>query len=113
MSYSIDNSDQFSFYHLHQSKAQKINSLESLFPIYNNGSTLVIGIENYTQNKVYSILFQINEGFANKQSLDLDLEWSYFLESRWIKMNENQFISDDTNQFKRSGYSACPKPCNG
>lgn len=103
MSYTTENSDQFSFYHLHQSKAQKINSLESLFPIYNNGSALIIGIENYTQNKVYSILFQINEGFANKQSLDLDLEWSYFLESRWIKMNEDQFISDDTNQFKRSG----------
>ncbi len=103
MSYSAENCDQFSFYHLHQYKAQKINSLESLFPRYNNGSALIIGIENYTQNKVFSILFQINEGFANKQNTDLDLEWSYFSESRWIKMNEDQLIGDDTNQLKRSG----------
>ena len=103
MSYSFENSSHFSFYHLHQHKAQKIDLLGPLFPIYNHGSTLIIGIDNYTQNKVFTILFQINEGFANKNNKDLDLEWSFYSANKWKKMNENQLISDDTNQFKRSG----------
>ena len=82
---------------------QKIKELNFLYPAYKEGSSLIIGINNVVNNKQFSILFQINEGFANKSSNDLMLSWSYFNGSRWIIMNDNQIIKDNTNGLKSSG----------
>lgn len=103
MSFSHENSDEFSLYHLHQSRNQKITSLQRLLPVYNGGSTMIIGIKDYNDNKRYSMLFQINEGYANEYAIHLDLEWFLYSGDSWVKMNDKQLINDNTNKFKRSG----------
>ena len=103
MTYNLKNSNDFDFYHLHPIGNQKIKELNFLYPTYKEGSSLIIGINNVVNNKQFSILFQINEGFANKSSNDLMLSWSYFNGSRWIIMNDNQIIKDNTNGLKSSG----------
>lgn len=103
MSYSSDNSSDFGFYHVHPLGNQKVKDARNIFPHYRAGSTIEIGINNVGSNKQFSILFKINEGFANKSSSNLSLEWSFFNGSSWIKMNDNELIYENTNNFKRSG----------
>ena len=103
MSFSHENSDDFSFYHLHQSKNQKKVAMEKLLPVYKSGSTMIIGINEFNDNRRYSMLFQINEGYANEHSIRLDLDWFFYSENSWHKMNEKHLINDDTSNFSKSG----------
>ena len=103
MTYSLKNSNDFDFYHIHPNGNQRINELNFIFPKYKDGSSLIIGISDIDSNKQISILFQINEGFANKSSNDLMLCWSFYNGSRWVIMNDNQIIKDNTNGLKSSG----------
>jgi hypothetical protein len=103
MNYSSDNFPDFGFYHVHPFGKQKVSNAKNIFPHYRSGSTIEIGINNFGSNKQFSMLFKINEGFANKSSLNLSLEWSYFNGSSWTKMNDNELIYEKTNNFKRSG----------
>jgi hypothetical protein len=103
MSYNQENSSDFNFYHIHPVGTQKVEEINSLLPIYEDGSTLIIAINNTDSNKQFSILFQINEAFANKATNDLMLKWSYNNGERWVEMNDNQLLSDKTNDLKSSG----------
>jgi hypothetical protein len=103
MNYNQENVNDFDFYHIHPVGIQKVTEINSILPNYNNGSSFCIGLNNINVNKQFSILFQINEGFANKSTEDLNLKWFYYDGSKWQTMNEDQLIKDNTNGFKHSG----------
>ena len=103
MKYNQENINDFDFYNIHPVGIKKVTEINSILPNYNNGSSFCVGLNNINVNKQFSILFQINEGFANKSTEDLNLKWFYYDGSKWQTMNEDQLIKDNTNGFKHSG----------
>ncbi len=103
MSYNQENCTDFKFSHIHPIGNKKVKELGSLLPIYQNGSTLIISINNTDINKQFSILFQINEALSNNVSNDLMLKWSFNNGNRWVEMNDKHILVDQTFDFKSSG----------
>ena len=103
MRYSSENFSDFGFYHIHPIGVQKAYNFSKLLPFYREGSSIIIGLNNFNANRYFSILFQINEGFANKFSSNLSLNWFFYSGSNWEKLNDNELIQDNSNDFKTPG----------
>lgn len=64
---------------------------------------LFIGLENAKPGTSISMLVQMVENSGSPDVSPPDVNWSYLRNNTWIKLNQQQLISDTTNGFLTSG----------
>ncbi|NQU52329.1 MAG: baseplate J/gp47 family protein [Bacteroidetes bacterium] len=92
--------DQFDFIDAAENK-------DFLVPTYCKGGELYIGLENVEKLQQVSLLIQVLEGsenpladsFAGKQKV----EWSVLCSNEWKNLDSNYMISNETDNFLKSG----------
>lgn len=66
-------------------------------------AALYIGLEKATPGTMISMLVQVVENSGSPDATAPEISWSYLRNNSWIKLNQQQVISDTTNGFLTSG----------
>lgn len=78
-------------------------------PQYVSEGEFYIGVKDLLTETILSILFQVAEGSENPEAQEFDkkkqqeIQWHVLCNNEWKYLNDNFIISDDTNNFLRSG----------
>nr|WP_321236377.1 hypothetical protein [uncultured Psychroserpens sp.] len=76
-----------------------------LFPQFPEEAYFYIGLKGVNAPQNISMFFQIAEGSGDLE-VELttdDVKWEYFSEDNWIRLNNEQVLSDSTQGFQTSG----------
>ncbi|MCK5700024.1 MAG: hypothetical protein KAI29_02690, partial [Cyclobacteriaceae bacterium] len=65
--------------------------------------TLYIGLDGLVPPQSLSILFQVSEGSADPDKPKQEIIWSYLSYNQWKDFETTEIISEDSNDFLRSG----------
>lgn len=86
-----------------------------LVPTYCKGGELYIGLENVEKLQTVSLLVQVLEGSENPQAdsfIDKQkVEWSVLCDNYWKNLDSNYMISNETDNFLKSGIVKFSIPC--
>ena len=74
-----------------------------LMPRFGGEGTLYIGVENIEPGQNLSLLFQVAEGTSDPEAEKESIQWSYLTESMWVDFEQEDVLSDGTNQLLTSG----------
>ena len=78
-----------------------------LMPNYNETGELFIGLENVKNLQTVSLLVQVLEGSENPETESFSgnekVEWSVLCNNYWKTLNSDNMISDETDNFLKSG----------
>jgi hypothetical protein len=78
-----------------------------LVPTYSKGGELFIGLENVEKLQTVSLLVQVLEGSENPQTESFEknekIEWSVLCDNYWKILNSDYMISNETDNFLKSG----------
>ncbi len=78
-----------------------------LVPTYCKGGELYIGLENVEKLQTVSLLVQVLEGSENPQTNSFTgkqkVEWSVLCDNYWKNLDSNYMISNETDNFLKSG----------
>lgn len=78
-----------------------------LVPTYCKGGELYIGLENVEKLQQISLLIQVLEGSENPLSNSFTgkqkVEWSVLCSNKWKNLDSNYMISNETDNFLKSG----------
>ncbi len=78
-----------------------------LLPNYSKGGELFIGLENVEKLQTVSLLVQVLEGSENPQTESFKknekIEWSVLCDNYWKILNSDYMISNETDNFLKSG----------
>ncbi|MCK5730573.1 MAG: hypothetical protein KAH68_05835, partial [Draconibacterium sp.] len=78
-----------------------------LVPTYSKGGELFIGLENVEKLQTVSLLVQVLEGSENPQADSFEknekVEWSVLCNNYWKVLNSDYMISNETDNFLKSG----------
>lgn len=82
----------------------------NLLPVFNlddttvndDGGELWIGLSNAKPDETFSVLFQVSDGSANPLKEMTEVDWYYLSSNNWVHFNK-QAVTDQTNNFTRSG----------
>jgi len=78
-----------------------------LVPTYCKGGELYIGLENVEKLQQVSLLVQVLEGSENPEAESFTgnqkVEWSVLCSNKWKKLDSNYLISNETDNFLKSG----------
>lgn len=79
----------------------------SLLPEYQPGGELYLGLKEAELLQQVSILFQVFEGSENPEAVGFSgaekMEWSILCSNNWMPLNSNYLISNNTDNFLKSG----------
>lgn len=94
-------------YHLHpfgkKLVSEPVGKDISLFPYYNEGSEILLGIKEFNELEILTIYFHINEfasDFIDEKAL---VEWSFLNNDEWVQIKYDQIIKDSTDDLTSSG----------
>jgi len=83
------------------------NQVLNLVPTYCKGGELYIGLENVKNLQQLSMLVQVLEGSENPQADSFTgkqkVEWSVLCQNEWKSLDSNYMISNQTDNFLKSG----------
>ena len=79
------------------------NTSINLLPQQANEGEFYIGLKNIEPNQSVSLLLQLEEGSANPELENQDVEWSVLSHNHWQKLDKDHFLADHTNQLLTSG----------
>ena len=79
------------------------NTSINLLPQQVNEGEFYIGLKNIEPNQSVSLLLQLEEGSANPELENQDVEWSVLSHNHWQKLDQDHFLADHTNQLLTSG----------
>ena len=90
-----------------------------LLPEYQPGGELYIGLKDAEPLQQVSLLFQVFEGSENPDAVTFatgeKMEWSILCADQWMTLNSNYLISNNTDNFLKSGivrFSIPPETTN-
>ena len=83
------------------------NQALNMVPTYCKGGELYIGLENVRNLQQLSMLVQVLEGSENPQADSFTgkqkVEWSVLCQNEWKSLDSNYMISNETDNFLKSG----------
>lgn len=83
------------------------NQVLNLVPTYCKGGELYIGLENVRNLQQLSMLVQVLEGSENPRADSFTgkqkVEWSVLCQNEWKSLDSNYMISNETDNFLKSG----------
>jgi len=88
---------------LKQSLPFSQNTSINLLPQFQNEGEFYLGLSNTEPNQSVSILLQLEEGSANPELENQEVEWSVLSHNHWQKLDQDHFLADHTNQLLTSG----------
>ncbi|MFY9152169.1 MAG: baseplate J/gp47 family protein [Prolixibacteraceae bacterium] len=78
-----------------------------LVPEYSLGGELYLGLKDVELRQQISFLFQISEGSENPETpgftAEEKMEWSVLCSDKWMTLNSDYLISNQTDNFLKSG----------
>ncbi len=76
-----------------------------LLPQFNNEGYLFLGLENLQPPVELALYFELEDNVENNTThTDIpQIKWKYLVSNSWVAFEEQEFISDSTNNFVTSG----------
>jgi len=114
-----DRSSNDQIYHLHPFGnrvvfEQGLPKSNALLPQFEEEGYLIIGLENVKAPIELSLYFELEDNVKNEiNQADIpSTKWLYLVNDEWIEFEENEVISDGTNNFTTSGIVRLKIPSN-
>ena len=87
---------------------------QKLFPKYDRGGTLFIGLRDALGGQNINLLIQLLEGTENTQkpgfALNERISWSVLSNDIWLKLPETSILEDNTGNFLKTGIVSIAIP---
>ena len=100
MTFDHNNNDDFSLKHIYPFGSEEKSINNSLIPDFKDGSTIFIGIDNFINDDIISILFKFNDGIVSDE---IKITFSIYDGEKWSVLDEEEVLEDNTSNFKCDG----------